>query len=500
MDITKIYHLFTSEVICESQINEDFCGFSLSFKVKSLCLINENEFQNLLNSLFDGDDCSLFISYEQSSEGVFNLREENILIEINEKIQEFIDEEMKPIIYSLKISKTKENSYISIYSIKAITYFLRKLSIKEVFNEFNELLISKSYCFYLLNDEDCLRTNSFVFSNNTQDFSIIDMANKRKNIIEKSHEITHKNDREIATMIPEDFFIKKRAHQEKLNELIDRLCVILCFSYLANYTEIVDDNIFYKIAGHKSVDGRISKEMKMNEKAVKAYFNIYSWVYNSGSVSDKCGIARNVISLYINKDNVNCIDEKVYESILSCNEMYLTENINQYIEVKNNVISLLNGMNEKFLDIANSFSAKLRNTIIAIISFYFTTVLLNALSTGSINNIFTKEIAILSYAFIFGSTIYFFISLYDIEQEIKQYIKYYKRQKKFYEDILNKKDIENIFLNDKPFEEDLDRINVIKKEYSIFWVVISIILLLVINVLAKYSLWTFLSDLIESFL
>ena len=139
---------------------------------------------------------------------------------------------------------------------------------------------------------------------------------------------------------------------------------------------------------------------------------------------------------------------------------------------------------------SSSFSSKIRNNILAMITFCFTTLLLTVISNGKIENIFTKDIATLSYAFMFGSLIYFAITLYDFYKDKKRYINFYNRQKAFYSDVLCDKDLDTIFMQNRPFEEDIKDINFVRLRYTIFWIAFIVVAYFVVRGLSGYSLFS----------
>ena len=67
------------------------------------------------------------------------------------------------------------------------------------------------------------------------------------------------------------------------------------------------------------------------------------------------------------------------------------------------------------------------------------------------------------------SLIYYIVCLVELFLEKKGYKHLYERQKGMYADVLSDKDIDNIYMNNKPFEEDNKNVNIVVMIYSLLW-------------------------------
>jgi len=61
---------------------------------------------------------------------------------------------------------------------------------------------------------------------------------------------------------------------------------------------------------------------------------IFDWVYTDGNYTDKIGLARNLISIHLKNDNLLTLDEGTIHSLESGYDIYLKDNVKQYIEIK----------------------------------------------------------------------------------------------------------------------------------------------------------------------
>lgn len=499
--IIKQIHELVSDIQTSFSIEEDFNFLTINFSVGTLNLIDINQVHDLLNSISEDSRISLIYMIGGEKECSCNLRDNDSINELNDDLADTKrDLDLQPPHeFQLIIHKAKKDNKIEIYDLDAFAEYLSKLTISELLRELCSAKGNSSgIVFHLFQDTDNLRTQSFVFSKLKFDDEF-EFELYRDSIIEKGKYNINRNGGNLYNFLPDDFYLIKRSRSELLNRIFDKLCLVLCLTYLSNYSEVLSHTANYKIVGYKTINLEIKLDMikNINIETIKTFYQMYTWVYESETpnTSDKCGICRNILSLYLNSENVCNIDDDLYSYALSCNEIYLKENVDKYIEVKGNVINLLNDLNSKLLDTSKTFSNKLRNNLMALITFYFSTLLMNTISTGAINNIFTKDIATISYAFILCSLVYYFISLADYRHELERYKKFYIKQKKFYGDVLIEKEIQDIFMNDQPYNDDLKEIKWTGIKYSALWFISVAIAIGVIIYLSGVTPWGIIKEI-----
>jgi hypothetical protein len=342
--------------------------------------------------------------------------------------------------------------------------------------------------FNLINDIYNFYTNKFNFYYYDRD--IKPGKFERLSVVKNySKEITNFIGYNNLNLIPDYFYLRKRCYDNEYNYWFDKLSIIFSFCYLSNIIEYNYNNqiIIFKLSGYKTIFQSIDfkKVYEIEQYAVIQYYKIYDWVYSDVHnlhIIDKVGLARNILSMNVNNDIFHLKDD-IFTSINACYDIYLKENFDKYIDVKNNVVSLLNDFSQKTADTAEIFSNKIRNNFIAYFTFFATTIIMNTISTGKIENIFTKEISTLSYVFLIISLIYYVISVIEYKKLYKRYVKNYERQKKYYSDVLSDAEINNIFNADEPYKEDLGYLRITGIMYSVLWVVSLILLSLAIYIL-----------------
>ena len=223
-----------------------------------------------------------------------------------------------------------------------------------------------------------------------------------------------------------------------------------------NIVEIVDlkdsNKIKLTLNGYKRIDCTIDYK-DLNLSHTLQYYNVYNWIYTHGSSIDKIAIARNVISLMCKDNNLFIIDVDLMPSIKSAHNIYLKENVSEYLDVKAKITEFLFDLTTKMSDLANDIGKALINNIIAFLGLYIGIFITSAFSEGE-KEIFTKDISYMSIFLLLGSCGYLILSIVEEFIEYKRYKEIYDRFKESYNDILDHNDIELIFKNDEYLKKD----------------------------------------------
>ena len=186
---------------------------------------------------------------------------------------------------------------------------------------------------------------------------------------------------------------------------------------------------------------------------------IYEWIFVDHNFVDKISIARTILELYWNQTEILEIDHKVFASIQSNYNLYLKNNVDKYIELKNKLNEYLIELTDKITDLILNIINGIKKIFFAIFSFLFTVVLANILSDAPLDNIFTKDVVILLELVLIGSIIYLNVCMKEADYKMIKDIEAYDYMKEQYSDLLDAKDLKIIFDDDK-------RINNIKVEYE----------------------------------
>lgn len=389
--------------------------------------------------------------------------------------------------YRINITIVKDivNNQISIYDLELFIDYLDRLSLKGILSEFNKVLQNEYIVFRLQNDNYNFFSNSIFFISEKEPINFD--KNKRSLESKKRIEVCNFLNSSEYTLLASDFNFDGPMF-EKLKIIMNKLKIIfsiisICdISYIKNINEIQ-----IILNGYKRIDTIINYKDNFDEKA-NGYYKVQQWIYNEGDLNDKIGIARNIISIATRNCDLMCIDNSIMASIKSAHEIYLKENIKQYLEVKSKISEFLNDMTQKTSEVANSLGKSLYSNIKVALTFYATIVIMNILNDKRLSNIFTTDVLILSVLFVIFSFLFMLFSKNETNAEIDRFKMKYKRVKESYNEVLNKDDISTIFKNDMYFKEDLQYIKDKIYKYTHYWYIVLATMLVAIFtiVVVKY--------------
>ena len=163
--------------------------------------------------------------------------------------------------------------------------------------------------------------------------------------------------------------------------------------FLANISEFTHEKFLFRIYGYHNTNIFMDKSTNIEKEVLS---NLFQWTYsNASNISDKLGIFRNMISLFLINSKFNDITDDILSSCKSNYSIYLKENVERYIEVKNNQQVILNSIIDDIVSTCNVYKTSFKQSLLNIMTFFFSVVVLNVISTGGIDKIFTLEISIL---------------------------------------------------------------------------------------------------------
>lgn len=486
MDIIyKLFDLFFTNV--ELNINETLKEFSVSAYTKDMTVPKKEDIFLVLQEFSNRDVIYICVDLLETRQATL---ETTLDADINSFIGELeyllkIKEHSDLLQLIIKINKIKtESQIISIYNFEDMVDYLNNLSLKGILFCFNEISKNKEYIIFEFQQNEIreFNTGKFYFLNrNTKKI----VNNKKINNLEKRLTICNFLNANEYSYLPDDFYMQEESCNEKINKIFNKLNIIFSLVFLCNYSRFEkEDTVTFKIDGYKTIENIITFNDIDSEKITsKILFEIYKWIYNDGNLSDKIGLARNIIPLHLTNDKILNIEEGALASIISSHEIYLKQNIQQYIEVKNKVTEFMFDMTQKSSSLINGFLSTFKNSITLFVTFFITVIIMNNLSDKKLSNIFTKDITYISYALLGISVVLLVLSVVDVKKNIYTLKTNYTRLKSNYDDILNTKDIDRIFNFDKDHNEDIKNIESSVKLYSVIWIIILIILFVTVHCL-----------------
>lgn len=285
--------------------------------------------------------------------------------------------------------------------------------------------------------------------------------------IQDCKEVSYFYNFDIYEILPDDFKIMIDYETNPLTELFQKIMVLLAISFIATSSSINDNHLKGVISGQRTTEYCCEINQLQNNNIL---YSIYNWIYTGGSRIDKAIIARNVISLHCRYVSITEIDESVLASIQSNYNLYLKENVKEYLELKNKVAEFISDTVSKTGEYATGLLNKFKSNIVAIFGFIFTVILADIVSNQPLDNIFTREITILVELVLVGSFIYLFICYVQSRYEIKKVYDSYEQLKLNYREILTEDDLMEVFGRDEILDNMKKTINKSEIIYLCIWI------------------------------
>lgn len=469
-------------------IEEDFEAFVCKedgIKGKSFDVSNIKKYCSFLG---ENDSINVIISCDFATIGVYDPREKDGFDEMMEAIENYMDEVIS---VEIHIQKSLKEGYVTIYSFKDFSKYLYTSILPTVFLQISSLIEKYGAVRCLVCDKKVrIETASIIFSDDKS--VVLNKAGidktKRKDILNKLHEISYMKDDMVTNLLPQDFkVIDVNEEDGELSRFLEQVSLVLCIAYIVNHCELQEYSIRYRLMGYKLLDGEYCiLNMENISTPLDILFKIYTWIYAEDfNTTDKCEIARNILSLHIKNDWLE-LGIETYMAIVSGYRVYLKSSVNNYLQIKNDVVDKIVEINGKLSEIAKGYASKVKNNLLALFSFWVTTLIINTIETGKIENIFTRDITILSYAFIVVSLGYLFINYQEVKFEKDQLKKMYDSSKELYTDVLNEEDIRNIYCNDSTYNNGVVMLDKMIQRYSLFWILSIVVVSIIIWLLKAF--------------
>lgn len=476
--LNTLIKLFVNNV--DVKFIENFHQYYASTHSRNLIIPPYSDIIRSLEGIPDRDTVEIEVKLDDGVNAKINLNKEfdysYFVQELNSLVQ--LQEENSIFSIYLNIYKHVEDKRVSIYKFDSFVEYLNVLSLKGIIFELSRIKNSNDYIVFDLFDvEDSFNSCSFYFTNEKK----IDVCDCfRSDRLSKRIEICSFFNSSEYDFIAEDFYLINKSKNKDFNRIMDKLTIVFSLISICNISRFENDyTLWCRLDGYKSIVNML-KFNEMNIDEALQYYQIHKWLYTGGNLSDKAGLARNIISIHTENNDLLKLEGNILVSIKSAHEIYLKQNVQQYIEVKNKVIESLDNMSQKASDMVQTFTNTLKQNFLGIITFFVSTIVINALSGENSDVIFSKDISKISYGLLVASLMFLFASVWEINQEIVRFKDKYKRLKKYYCDILDPGDIKQIFHDDEFHNKDVLYISSKKHIYSAVWIVALIIFMVIV--------------------
>lgn len=284
-------------------------------------------------------------------------------------------------------------------------------------------------------------------------------------------------------VIPDDFIIEGVIRAgDCIKPLFGKLATILSLAYVATSASINDKTISVQISGQRIVSYELSLYgIKEDEK----WQNIYTWIFTDGNPTDKALIAHNVISLHCKFQALLDLDVTLFEAIKTNYNLYLRNNVNQYLDMKRDIAKFIQNVVSQVGDYAVTILGKFKTNLIAIFGFLFTVVLTKIGGTLKWDDIFTRHTVYLFELFLGGSLVYLVLCFFETRFKLKKTKNGYNELKKNYEDVLSAAELKEAFKDDELLHETEQSAKNGMIGWSIAWGTLLVLAIIIIEVITK---------------
>lgn len=460
--IADLLTLFEHE---KQEVTERFDAVNITLTANKYKALSATSFSAALNFLDNRDSLHIAVVVDDGDPLDFysNGDVDEFVNDFENKLSVVDDETIKIII---DITKNIKDGILSLYFEPNFYAYLATLSLQALFQEFDRYIEKSNFLiFEFQNAGTEAHTNSIWFVNKGNTASPIQID--RQPLINKAKSACYYNLIAKHKLTPDDFVFEVLGEQG-LGRLFNVSAIALSAALLFDIVNIQNNSIEYRLNGYKSINGSIDFS-KIEPDNENQYVKIFRWVYDSGNFVDKIGLARNIISLHLEKPDLLELKGDPFLSIQSSYKVYEKQNIKQYIEIRNKISDQLLAFHDRANKIIETFASGFQKSALALISFYISAIILKVLGKESLVNVFTIDAAILSTTFIACSVIYFFVLRWEVVEQRKRFEGNYNDVKKRYRDLLDDQDIDRILNNDNEFNVDVKFIDDKQKRYTLMW-------------------------------
>lgn len=362
--------------------------------------------------------------------------------------------------------------------------------------KFNYVLSVVDFFEYLqsLNCEDSLTKWSFISYSNPVSFlfwedcqnfssSTINFYNVKEQFLEKEFDrekyisqrdkVSYFKNNKSITLVPDDFSFGEETPVQYKN-YFDKLKAVLLSVFLADSSEIDGNVLSYRLKGYKLISDKIDVN-DIDNQSLGELYSIFRWSYNDGNFIDKIGLSRNIVTIHSSANSIFSVEEGTLNSLSSGYDIYLKDNVKQYIEIKNKLSEFIVAQSDKSIEITKNMYAGLKLTLWTLITFFMVNFISKLFKLDGGELFFSDQAFAISIIFIVISFIYLIISWFEVNSDVKNMEDRFNLIEQRYKDLLNKKDLEKVLKKETVFNQQSNWIKEKRCMYTGFWCFINLI-------------------------
>lgn len=451
---------------------ENFSEFTVQYTYSKISLPTEQIFNNLFTQIRSYHICSVYFSIDHGESIVikndnnYSLPLENLNILLSGH------ENDEVVTVKINVYKSSINNKFYFYSKDCFFDFISSFDIFGLANFFSSNSFDHTSKIYILLTDfvGTLHSTKFFIAAQLQtEDEETNYPEKRINDITSN---THSSFFAKLKFLPEDFFLRGNSEMRPAAlELFQRLAKTLIIASIFDITDLTKESFYYKLNGYKSISETVDTD-KIDIKNLDEFYNIYLWIYSSGNIVDKIGLARNLISLHLKKESSLELEGDVFESLKSSFKIYEKQNVKQYIEVRNKMSDQILAYSKQVASFTDNFANGFQKSALSLVTFFSSLIVTRILSTPKNNYDFILYSSIITFVFIGITLVYMIISRLELKEQEGRFKKSYSDFRKRYTDLLTEEDIDRILNHDEEHKSDLQYIIKKKKWYTSLWIVV----------------------------
>lgn len=369
----------------------------------------------------------------------------------------------------IHIKKEFANNTLSIYSFDMFwEYYGTGEGKHNVISFFSDCLKKYPYLRFDVFDKPVkLVTDSIAFCSPDDNWTA---QSGRNDALIKCENVSQFFNRTNISLVPMDFKITAYSGDADIaKQVFGKLETLFSLLYLADTSYIADGKVYTQFS---------AEHMRMNfpldsQPANQSICNIFRWAFSDQNSIDKFVIARNVIGAKCkNITEVLSAEDSMLSVIKSNYTIFQRKTTQQYFDMKKDISDFIVGTSQQMQEVTSSLIDGLKNNFIAVMMFFITTLLTDALDwdmllkSGEISDDLRNIVILILIA----STLYLIVSVFMAIYKWSFYKGNYLRLKGNYSDLLSEEDINKAFDGDNSYKAVRNRTLVISIIICAAWI------------------------------
>lgn len=385
---------------------------------------------------------------------------------------------------SVTLDKTYDpNQGIYVYSSRHFVTFLSEQTTHDLLTIFTGLFRQNSACvrFSILENNLSLYTEHIAFCNADTIWPI--GYTNRTELCKRCDDASAFLDYHTVSLIPQDFHIVAWDNQcNDLRALFQRIEAILSYAYVSSSAYMLDDRmVFYIEPGHAC-------ELQLDTFTPNgSIVDIYHWAFSNENALERSSIVRNILKIYCKSiEQILNVDRSILLSIKSNYNIYQKDTTEKYIELKGKISDFIMSLTAQMHELFHGLIDGIRNNFIAIVTFVITVLLTNSL-TGEelLENSLSNNMLFVAYIFIAATIVYWLATLVAAFAKWRLIKQSYDDLKQNYKDVLDEKDLNAAFSEDKSIMSAKKKVIIFSVGISLIWIAFIVAMFIILN---KFSL------------